>query len=203
MGVAVTLAVLFVMVWLIDYSSERPVSTYNQQTLLLPGNNGDEDHQQERTFFEALLNTKAKKKEDSVGGLKKTPDIKPRSGVTQRPPAVKKFESSPVVRGAKPSVAVTSPQPSQSTRRPVTSLPVSRGTFTVQLGSFQQVERARFFSENLAAKGYRPYITNSAMLNGTKTYRVRIGRFATREEAMSLASRIESTEKIPVFVTSK
>jgi cell division septation protein DedD len=73
----------------------------------------------------------------------------------------------------------------------------------VQLGSFQEAERARIFSENLAAKGYQPYIVNSATHDGTDIYRVRAGRFATREEAMELAARIEHTEKISVFVTSQ
>ena len=36
-GVALTLAVLFAMVWLIDYSSIRTTSKKTRQTLLLPG----------------------------------------------------------------------------------------------------------------------------------------------------------------------
>ncbi len=201
-GVAVTLAVLFTMVWLIDYSSDRPVSSYNQQTLLLPGDGENKKPQQEQTFFEALLNNNSEKKEEVVGGLKKVPDSKPPAGFSQRSPAVEKPESPPVVRRAEPPVAVTRNQPSQSTPRPAILSPLAKGAFTVQLGSFQQDERARIFSENLAAKGYQPYITKNTMPDGTITYRVRIGRFATREEAISFASRIESKEKISVFVTS-
>jgi len=202
-GVAVTLAVLFAMVWLIDYSSDRPASTYNQQPLLFPDNDQDKKSPQAGTFFEALLNKKTKKKEDVFETGENVSESVPRQGVTKRPPAVKRLESPPLVRRAEPPVAVTRPQVSQSTRRPAAQSPAVAGVFAVQLGSFQQVERARIFSENLAAKGYQPYILNSAMPDGTMTYRVRIGRFVTREEAMSLAGRIESNEKISVFVTSK
>jgi len=202
-GVAVTLAVLFAMVWLIDYSSDRPVSTYNQQSLLLPDHHQDKKSQQARTFFELLLNKKTEKKEDIFEAGKNVPESVPGQGVTKRSPAVKKPESSSVVRSTEPPIAVTRPQPALSTRRPAVQSSVTAGVFAVQLGSFQQVERARIFSENLAAKGYQPYIMNSAMPDGTMTYRVRIGRFVTREEAMSLAARIESIEKISVFVTAK
>jgi DedD protein len=92
--------------------------------------------------------------------------------------------------------------------QPASSVPASQPfpageVFAVQLGSFHEAERARVFSEHLAARGYQSYVMNIAMPDGTMTYRVRIGRFATREEAMSMAARIESTEKISVFVTSK
>jgi cell division septation protein DedD len=199
-GVAVTLAVLFTMVWLIDYSSDRPASTYNQQTLLLPDHDQDKKSQQTRTFFESLLNKKTEKKEDVFEAGENIPESVPRQGVTKRS---KKPESSSVVRTTEPPVAVTRPQAAQSTRRPAVQSPAIGDVFAVQLGSFQQVERARIFSENLAAKGYQPYILNSAMPDGTMTYRVRIGRFVTREEAMSLAARIEAKEKISVFVTAK
>ena len=50
-GVALTLAVLFAMVWLIDYSSIRTSSTNTQQSLLLPGHREDEKPQQAADFF--------------------------------------------------------------------------------------------------------------------------------------------------------
>jgi len=202
-GVAVTLAVLFTMVWLIDYSSDRPVSTYNQQTLLLPDHAQDKKSQPARTFFESLLNKKTKKKEDVFQAGENISESVPRQGVTKRSPVVTRPSSPPAVRTTESPVAATRSHVSQSTRYPALQSPATEGVFAVQLGSFQQVERARIFSENLAAKGYQPYILNSAMPDGTMTYRVRIGRFVTREEAMSLAGRIEAKEKISVFVTAK
>jgi len=201
-GVAVTLAVLFAMVWLIDYSSIRPSSTPNQAALL-PDHREDDRPQQSRTFFETLLNKKAKKNEDVIGDVKNTPDSPPRPGVTRPSPAVQKPESPPVVRSSESPGAATKPKTVQSTHSPAIQSPAVGGVFAVQLGSFHQTERARMFLEKLVGRGYQPYIINSAMPDGTRTYRVRIGRFATREDAMNLAAKIEKAEKISVFVTSQ
>jgi len=202
-GVAVTLAVLFAMVWLIDYSSIRTSSKNTQQSLLLPGQRFEQKPQDEQTLFESLLNKRAEKKSVVVGQGKKPlerrqlpdrPEVSPAASmpapqsnksVSQLPPAVSIAES-------QPAIVAPASQP----------LPAGEA-FAVQLGSFHEAERARVFSENLAARGYQPYIMNITMPDGTMTYRVRIGRFATREEAMGMASRIESAEKLSVFVTSK
>ena len=50
-GVAVTLAVLFAMVWLIDYSSIRTSSKNAQQSLLLPGQRDAQKPQDEQNVI--------------------------------------------------------------------------------------------------------------------------------------------------------
>ena len=201
-GVAVTLAVLFTMVWLIDYSSIRPSPQRNQASLL-PDHREDDTPQQSRTFFEALLKKGSQPKTSVAGDKKNISDRKPLSLRDNPPSALTQPESSQ--SGSRPDVlpAVSRVEPSHS-RTSAVSQPVDVvNVFAVQLGSFHQAERARVFSENLAAQGYQPYIINSAMPDGTRTYRVRVGRFGTREEAMNLAAKIEKAEKISVFVTSQ
>jgi len=66
-GVAVTLAVLFAMVWLIDYSSPRTAVPRNQQPLLVPDRADETAERAPRTFFETLLNTAREKKADDAG----------------------------------------------------------------------------------------------------------------------------------------
>jgi cell division septation protein DedD len=201
-GVAVTLAVLFAMVWLIDYSSIRPSSKRNQ-TSLLPGHREDDTPQQSRTFFEALLKKGSQQKTSVDGDKTNLPDRKSLSLRDNQSPALTQPESSQV--GIRPDVPpeVQRVEPSHAMTSSVSQPAAAVNVFAVQLGSFHQTERARMFSENLAAKGYQPYIINSAMPDGTRTYRVRVGRFATREEAMNLAAKIEKAEKISVFVTSQ
>jgi cell division protein FtsN len=196
-GVAVTLAVLFAMVWLIDYSSIRP-SPKRNQTSLLPDHREDDTPQQSRTFFEALLKKGSQPKIGVAGDKINISDRKPLSLRDNLSP-----ESLQV--GSRPSVspAARRVEPSHATTSSVSQSAGVVNVFAVQLGSFHQAERARVFSENLAARGYQPYIKNSAMPDGTRTYRVRVGRFATREEAMNLAAKIEKAEKISVFVTSQ
>ena len=196
-GVAVTLAVLFTMVWLIDYSSIRP-SPKRNQTSLLPDHREDDPPQQSRTFFEALLKKGSQSKTSVAGDKKNIADPKPLSLRDNSSP-----ESSQVGSRSDVSPAASRVEPSHATISAVSQPADVVNVFAVQLGSFYQAERARVFSENLAAQGYQPYILNSAMPDGTRTYRVRVGRFGTREEAMNLAAKIEKAEKISVFVTSQ
>jgi cell division septation protein DedD len=201
-GVAVTLAVLFAMVWLIDYSSIRPSSKRNQISLL-PDHREDDTPQQSRTFFEALLNKGSQQKTSVDGDKKNISDRKPIFLRDNQPPALTQPESSQVGSRSDVPPAAQPVEPSHARTSSVSQPADAVNVFAVQLGSFHQAERARMFSENLAARGYQPYILNSAMPDGTRTYRVRIGRFATREEAMNLAAKIEKAEKISVFVTSQ
>jgi DedD protein len=220
-GVALTLAVLFAMVWLIDYSSIRTTSKKTRQSLLLPSQPDDQKPQEEQTLFESLLNKRVEKKSVVAAQEKISPERTQLPGISEASPAAGMPESKPVEiktesmledPKSEPKASVSMPQfppavpkaesPPASKAPAAQPLPAG-GVFTVQLGSFHEAERARVFSENLAAKGYQSYVMNIAMPDGTMTYRVRIGRFATREEAMSMAARIESTEKISVFVTSK
>jgi len=199
-GVVVTLAVLFAMVWLIDFSSERSETTYNQQSLLFHDGSEDKKIKQSGSLFEALLNKNDEKTGNVVDGVKDKSDT---TAVSKSSSSARKSDGLPVERSIKPSVTQTITQLPQSANRPALPLSAAAGVFAVQLGSFQQVERARIFSEDLASKGYRTYIKNTAMPNGKTMYRVRIGRFNTREEAMDLATKIERVEKISVFVTSQ
>jgi DedD protein len=220
-GVAVTLAVLFAMVWLIDYSSIRTTSKKTRQSLLLPGQQDDPKSQDEQTLFESLLNKGLENKSLIAVQEKESAERRRPPGISDESPAAGMLEPKPVEikpeqmpEAAKPetqanvSVPQIPPAMAKAETPPASSVPAVQPLpagvlFTVQLGSFHEAERARVFSDNLAARGYQPYVMNIAMPDGTMTYRVRVGRFATREEAMSMAARIESTEKISVFVTSK
>lgn len=190
-GVAVTLAVLFVMVWLIDYSSDRSNPETGKPVLLLPDHTKDLPavNRQDPTFFESLLRKRAGKEEN---------DTENENNVST---AVlpDEFDSEKSVH----SPAVATPNDQIDYGRAVTGAEHQSTVYAVQLGSFQQAERARMFSEKLAAKGYQPYIMNTGSSDGTMTYRVRVGRFATREEAKTMAAQIERSEKISVFVTSQ
>lgn len=73
----------------------------------------------------------------------------------------------------------------------------------MQLGSFHEAERAQALSARLSGQGYPAYVDTHVLPDGTTAHRVRVGGFATREEAMHMASRIESAEKISGFVTAQ
>lgn len=97
--------------------------------------------------------------------------------------------------------AADSPIPPAPT--PQAETPGQAPVYTVQLGSFQNPQRAREFSEALAAKGYEPYILKVAVPGRGPVYRVRMGRFPSVEAAQQLANSIEQQEHISVLITSR
>ena len=75
--------------------------------------------------------------------------------------------------------------------------------YTIQIGSFQHARGARDFSEDLASKGYEPYIIKVAVPGKGAVYRVRMGRFTSLEKAQKLAAQFEKKEKRDVLITSR
>ena len=63
--------------------------------------------------------------------------------------------------------------------------------YAVQVGSFVNFANARNLRDKLVAKGYEAYLEESDM-SGTKTYRVRVGRLKSRQDAIELKNRLSS-----------
>lgn len=91
--------------------------------------------------------------------------------------------------------AAASPVPAGIADRPK---PAATGGFTIQVAAFRDRAAAERMLQQLAAGGIEGY------LEGTPTgiFRVRVGRFESREEARSLAARLES-EQFATLVTSR
>jgi len=75
--------------------------------------------------------------------------------------------------------------------------------YQIQVGSFQNSERAQAFSENLAAKGYEPYIIKFSKPGKGTVYRVRIGRYQNIEDAQDMAKEVEKSERMAVLITTR
>ena len=73
--------------------------------------------------------------------------------------------------------------------------------YTVQFGSFQQKEKAYALSNKLKKQGYLTHVTTTKIENKGTFYRVRMGSFATQEEAQEWISRLDSLFP-PPFITS-
>jgi hypothetical protein len=73
--------------------------------------------------------------------------------------------------------------------------------FTIQVMSSSGKDTANVFLEELKKKGYEAYIHEVTDKGDKKSYKVRIGKFKTREEAMEHAASLEK-EKIDYWVTS-
>ncbi len=60
---------------------------------------------------------------------------------------------------------------------------VLNGTWTLQLSAYQTKSEAERFVGGLRDKGYAPYIVEAAIPGKGTWYRVRMGRFSTKDAA--------------------
>lgn len=70
--------------------------------------------------------------------------------------------------------------------------------FTIQIGAFKTIKTAQYYANIFSKKGYDVYIQNVHFTDvNEKFYRVRIGVFATIEEAIAYARTKLLSEKLP------
>lgn len=75
----------------------------------------------------------------------------------------------------------------------------ANGPFTIQFGSFREIENARHLKAGLDMKYREVYITE-AVINGSTFYRVRAGKFRAREEVSRLAKTLAEEGYSPMIV---
>jgi cell division protein FtsN len=69
--------------------------------------------------------------------------------------------------------------------------------YTIQVGAYKTKAYAKKLEQSLKKKGYDAFVTR----NAKKIYRVQVDRFDSKEEAVKLAQRIQTKEKLKNFVT--
>jgi len=73
--------------------------------------------------------------------------------------------------------------------------------YTIQFGSFKEEEKAHALSNKLNKQGLLAYVSTTKIPNRGTFYRVRMGSFATQEEAKEWASKLPPLSP-PPFITS-
>lgn len=73
-------------------------------------------------------------------------------------------------------------------------------SYSVQAGVFEERKYAESFARKLRSKGYSAYIQDSSG-GGRTIYKVKVGRFADKEEAAAIVRRLKEAEGIEGFVT--
>ncbi|MGH7889718.1 MAG: SPOR domain-containing protein, partial [Thermodesulfobacteriota bacterium] len=68
------------------------------------------------------------------------------------------------------------------------------GKYTVQIGSFQEEDKAKQVVESLRSKGYPVFINEVAIAGQGTRYRARVGTFKTREDARLYADNLKNRE---------
>ena len=73
------------------------------------------------------------------------------------------------------------------------------GPYTIQIGSFVDLSRAEIVTEDLSSKGYEAYVAR--ILDGSVSYRVRIGNFKNEKEAKSAGQSLKRNTGLNYFIT--
>ncbi len=89
------------------------------------------------------------------------------------------------------------PAPPSPPRRPAT-LGVDSGPFTIQVVALKTEDAAQSLLSRLKGKNYRAYLEAGT---DAGLHRVRVGRFATRAEAESVAAKLRDEEKFKPYIT--
>jgi cell division septation protein DedD len=96
------------------------------------------------------------------------------------------------------NIRVETPKPGNG--EPSTAPQAGKGGFTLQLASLEEKARAETMVGNLKSKGYDAYFYE-VRVKGKTYYRVRCGRFMTREEADEYAAGLLKALNIRGFVS--
>lgn len=76
------------------------------------------------------------------------------------------------------------------------------GSWTLQLSAYQDRAEADRYLAGLRDRGYAPYVVEAKIPNKGTWYRVRMGRFPTREAASHYLADFQRETQIPAIVTS-
>jgi cell division septation protein DedD len=83
----------------------------------------------------------------------------------------------------------------------VTYEPTATGGYTIQIGAGLNSENARYLAEKFIGRGYEAFITE-AYFDDITYYRVRIGNFATVEEATVLGAELKDKYSVNFWIDS-
>jgi len=79
----------------------------------------------------------------------------------------------------------------------------SSRTFTVQAGAFRNLYYAKALQKRLSEMGYDAHVNLSNSKNEKNLYKVYVGTFDEKKEAETLCKKIENSERLKTFVTTK
>ena len=112
----------------------------------------------------------------------------PPSGVGSPPPDADPDPPTPASKAARPAADGDRRDPGPE--------------WTVQVGVFGSAEQAAGVKRQLAAKGFDAQVTPVSSSEGQVRYRVRVGAFKTKDEAIRTADRVRADRSIPTYVTA-
>lgn len=77
-----------------------------------------------------------------------------------------------------------------------------RGRYTIQVGSYPNVDEAHAITDQWKAKGYPAYLVSADIPNKGRWYRVRLGGFNSKEAAEDFNEKLTVKEQVEAFVVT-
>jgi cell division septation protein DedD len=126
--------------------------------------------------------------EAAAAAVVKAPPAKPAAPVAAAPTPEPKADAQPEVKPP--------PKP-----EPRVVIAPDRAKFTLQLSSFQTRAEADAFAASLQKSGFAPYIVSAEVEGKGTWFRVRVGQYASQEDAMAAKTDFEAKQKMIAYVT--
>jgi cell division protein FtsN len=85
----------------------------------------------------------------------------------------------------------------------VAAAPAAPNGWTVQVGAFKNWHQAEETRQHLAAAGLDASVVSVSAQDGQPRFRVRVGTYRTREEAVAAAQRLRAQKSLTAFATPR
>jgi cell division protein FtsN len=99
--------------------------------------------------------------------------------------------------------AASAPALPPATEAPVAAAPAAPNGWTVQVGAFKNRHQAEETRQHLAAAGLDASVVSVSAQDGQPRFRVRVGTYRTREEAVAAAQRLRAQKSLTAFATPR
>jgi cell division septation protein DedD len=144
-------------------------------------------------FYDVLTDKKEDALAQSVAKAKKQAS-KPKPKPTAKSEIPRKTESKPLARDAENQKQAQDPKPSSAKKG------TTAESYTVQVASLKDAQKAKEMVSYLKSKGYRAFSVTTNVPGKGSYHRVRVGHFPDRNKAMQAASRLRREELEPLVV---
>jgi cell division protein FtsN len=176
--------------------------SYNKKLNLYPVKK--EDYDEKLAFYNELLNKKETDKSRGGQEAKAEPQrkesIQKKSPTTEERVAEIRAEVSAKEGNAQKTTEGRPELNSKERQRTQPSVSPAKGGYTLQLASLEEKGKAEETMRRLINRGYDAYFYE-VRVRGKSWYRVRSGRFATRDEAEEFAGKVFRETKLKGLVT--
>ena len=143
-------------------------------------------------------------------GATGAPRSDPSKPVTVKVSAPEPWPAAPPAPPSTPAPAAPSLPPAASapalppaTKAPVAAAPAAPNGWTVQVGAFKNRHQADETRQHLAAAGLDASVVSVSAQDGQPRFRVRVGTYRTREEAVAAAQRLRAQKSLTAFATPR